>query len=167
MSSDTTVETLTGFKPGQKLLYLTELGGRPHMRIVTFRKEGDIGYIVLYVEEFDEYIEVGQLYSFESIKDQFDSYDDKEKRRWRAINDGILPAALLSHEETDKIIDKNEEWCKAYEERQREWSREDAEAELLYQIPEDQRHIDVDEDDDEDDVGGPSHVMGSSPTCQP
>lgn len=160
-------ENIFGFKPGQKLLYLTELGGQPHMKIVTFVREIEVGsigneYIAITVQEFTGYVEQDRLYSLESIQDKFDSYTDKDARRWRAIGDGITPAAMLSNEEIDKVIDDNEEWCKAYEDQQREWSRED------------QKHMDDDEDDDVDkhidgldDLGGPSHVMGSSPTCQP
>jgi len=167
MDNHNNPENLTGFKPGQKLLYLTVFGGQPDTRIVTFRREGDEpGYIVVHVDEFGGYISPQSLHSLESIRDKFDSHDDKEKRRWRAVHDGIIPAVFppLSDEEIDKIIDDNKEWCKAYEKRQRKWSREDAEARVLDQIPEDQKHTDGDEDDHE---YGPSVVHGSSPTCQP
>ena len=157
MDSHNNPENFTGFEPGQKLLYLTELGGQPHMRIVTFVREIEVGrigneYNAINVREFNGYVECHHIYSFESIKDMFDDYDEKDARRWRAIDHGILPAVQLSDEEMDKIIDKNEEWCKAYEAR------------VLDQIPEDQRHTDGDEDDHE---YGPSAVHGSSSTCQP
>lgn len=110
--------SFTGFKPGQKLLYLTESGGRPHMRIVTFEKEvimgGAVG-LVVYVKEHMCYLEASDLNTLESIQDMFNRYTEKEARRWRAIDDGIIPAAQLSNEEIDKIIDGNEDWCKAYE----------------------------------------------------
>jgi len=110
--------SFTGFKPGQKLLYLTESGGRPHMRIVTFEKEailgGGIG-LVIYVKECSGYLDSQKLYSLENIQDMFDDYTEKDARRWRAIDDGIIPAVQLSDEEIDNIIDDNKEWCKAYE----------------------------------------------------
>ena len=164
-------KNVTRYNPGQKLLYLSSTGPR----IVTFREQEhfrEMSHGCIYVEEFDGYADPSEVFSLDEITNMFDSYDEKEKRRWRAIHDGITPAAMLSNEEIDKVIDDNEEWCKAYEERQREWSREDAEARASDQIPEDQKHTDDDEDEDEDDdehddLGGPSHVMGSSPTCQP
>ena len=162
-------ENVTRFNPRQKLLYLSSRGPK----IVTFREQErfiEKSHDCIYVEEFDGYADPSEVFSLDEITNMFDSYDEKEKRRWRAIHDGITPAVMLSNEEIDKIIDDNKEWCKAYEKRQREWSREDAEAKLLDQIPEDQRHTDDDEDEDDDeydDLGGPSHVMGSSPTCQP
>ena len=161
--------SFTGFKPGQKILHLTESGGQPDMRIVTIEREamlgGGIG-LVVFVKEHSGYLDTQSLYSFEHIKSMFDYYTEEDARRWRAIDDGIIPAAQLSNEEIDKIIDDNEEWCKTYEDREREYSRQNAENKLLDQIPEDQIHTD-DEDDEVDDLGGPSHVMGSSPTCQP
>ena len=135
--------SFTGFKPGQKLLHLTELGGQPQIRIVTFEKEailgGGIGSVV-YVREYSGHLEDYTLYTLESIQDMVDDYTEKDARRWRAIHDSILPAVQLSNDEIDKIIDDNEEWCAAYKNRQREWSLEDVEIELLDQIPEDQRH---------------------------
>ena len=111
--------SFTGFKPGQKLLHLTEFGGRPHMRIVTFEKEAIIGGavgLVVYVKEHMCYLEPSDLFTIESIQDMFNNYTEEDARRWRAIDDGIIPPVLLSNEEIDKIIDDNEEWCKAYEE---------------------------------------------------
>lgn len=110
--------SFTGFKPGQKLLYLTELGGQAHVRIVTFEKEAIIGGavgLVVYVKEHSGYLEASDLNTLESIQDMFNDYTEKDARRWRAIDDGIIPAAQLSNEEIDKIIDDNEEWCKTYE----------------------------------------------------
>jgi len=110
--------SFTGYKPGQKILYLTELGGQPWMRIVTFEKEailgGGIG-LVIYVKEMGGYLDTQSLYSLEHIQNMFDSYTEKDAKRWRAIDDGITPAVMLSDEEMDKIIDDNKEWCKAYE----------------------------------------------------
>ena len=125
-------ETVTGFKPGQKLLYLTEFGGQPQMRIVTFAGEVEVGrpgdeYDAITVQEFDGYIEYHQVHTFDAIAEMFNSYDEKERRRWRAIHDGIIPAVMLTGEEIDKIIDKNEEWLKKWEEMQKEWERSDAE----------------------------------------
>ena len=111
------VGSFSGFKPGQKLLHLTELGGRPHMRIVTFEKEAIVGGavgLVVYVKEHSGYLEASDLNTLESIQDMVNDYTEKDARRWRAIDDGIIPAAQLSNEEIDKIIDDNEEWCKAY-----------------------------------------------------
>ncbi len=156
-------ENVTRFNPGQKLLYLSTSGPK----IVTFREQErfiEKSHDCIYVEEFDGYADPSEVFSLDEITKMFESYDEKEKRRWRAIHDGITPAAMLSNEELDKIIDDNKEWCKTYEDRQREWSREDAEARVLYQIPEDQRHTDSDEDDHE---YGPSVVHGSSPSSQP
>ena len=156
--------SFTGFEPGQKVLHLTGLGGRPHMRIVTIEKEaiidGGIG-LVVYVKEYSGYLEASDLTTIESIQDMINDYTEQDARRWRAIDDGIIPAVMLNNEEIDKIIDDNEEWCKAYEDRQEEWSRENAEARVLDQIPEDQRHT------NDDDECGPSAVHGSSSTCQP
>lgn len=92
------VGNLTGFKPGQKLVHLTELGGQPWMRIVTFEKEvilgGGIG-LVIYVKEMSGYIDDQSLYSLEHIQKTIDDYTEEDARQWRAINDGIAPAPLL------------------------------------------------------------------------
>lgn len=91
------------------------------MRIVTFVREIEVGrfgneYNAINVRELNGYVECHQIYSFEVIKDMFDDYTEKDARRWRAIDHGILPAVQLSDEEMDKIIDDNKEWCKEYEE---------------------------------------------------
>lgn len=89
--------SFTGFKPGQKLVHLTELGGQPWLRIVTFEKEvilGSIG-LVIYVKEMSGYIDDRSLYSLEHIQKMIDDYTEEDARQWRAINDGIAPAPLM------------------------------------------------------------------------
>lgn len=116
MERGTMSENVTRFEPGQKLLYLSNSGPR----IVTFREQEhfvEMSHDCIYVEEFDGYADPSEVFSLDEITKMFDSYDENEKRRWRAIHDGITPAAMLGNEEIDRIIDDNEEWCKAYEER--------------------------------------------------
>lgn len=130
LKGETTVPSgtsFTGFKPGQKLLHLTTCGGQPDMRIVTFENEkilgGGVGLVVT-VKEHVGYLEDHELYTLESIQERFDDYTEEDARRWRAIHDGIIPAVQLSDEEIDEIIDKNEDWCKEYEDRQQKRSSE-------------------------------------------
>lgn len=103
-----------GYRKGQKLLHSTERG----MRIVTFERETETGAhdgMVIYVRECVDYLERHELYSLEYIQGMFDGYAAADARRWRAIDDGITPCAMLSNEELDAIIDENKEWCEEYE----------------------------------------------------
>lgn len=110
---------MTDFEKGEKLLYLTESGGQPKVRIVIFENEVDSEMygLLIHVRECVGYIEPHQLYSLEEIQDMFECHDAAKARRWRAIDEGITPAALLNAEELDKIIDENKEWSRAYKKK--------------------------------------------------
>lgn len=63
-----------GFKKGQKVIYLSNLGGQPHIQTVTISGMGTYldQYDTLFVEEFEGYILPSDVITRERILEYFE-----------------------------------------------------------------------------------------------